>query len=131
RRGDRGDRGDRGGDRGDRGDSRREQFQAEPMPAAELPPPSPEEIGDAEGIVEVSGKGFGFLRDPKRGFAQHPNDVFVTPELCRSYNLRDGQWVKGNTRRGNRGSQLFRITEINGCDPEKALHNPAFDELTV
>jgi transcription termination factor Rho len=133
RRGDRGDRedrrGDRGGDRGDRND-RREDYR-EPAPAAELPPPTPEEIGDAEGIVEVSGKGFGFLRDPKRGFAQHPNDVFVTPELCRSYNLRDGQWVKGNTRRGNRGAQLFRIIEINGGDPDKALHNPAFDELTV
>lgn len=128
RRGDEGGRRDRGGDRGD---SRGEDFRAEAAPAAELPPPREDEIGDAEGIVEVSGKGFGFLRDPKRGFAQHPNDVFVTPELCRSYNLRDGQWVKGNTRRGNRGSQLFRITEINGGDPEKALHNPAFDELTV
>ncbi len=96
-----------------------------------MPPPREDEIGDAEGIVEVSGKGFGFLRDPKRMFAQHPNDVFVTPELCRAYNLRDGQWVKGNTRRGNRGAQLFRITEINGGDPEKSLQLPSFDELTV
>jgi transcription termination factor Rho len=113
-----------------RRDDRREDSRVE-QPQAELPPPREDEIGDAEGIVEVSGKGFGFLRDPKRGFAQHPNDVFVTPELCRSYNLRDGQWVKGNTRRGNRGSQLFRITEINGDDPEKSLTLPSFDELTV
>jgi len=139
---DRGDRRDRGGrnDRGDRGDrddrrgrdeSSREDFRADQGSSAELPPPREDEIGDAEGIVEVSGKGFGFLRDPKRMFAQHPNDVFVTPELCRTYNLRDGQWVKGNTRRGNRGSQLFRITEINGGDPEKSLQLPSFDELTV
>ncbi len=94
-------------------------------------PPRDEEIADAEGIVEVSGKGFGFLRDAKRGFTQHPSDVFVTPELCRSYNLRDGQWVKGQTRRGNRGAQLFRITEINGDDPQKAATLPTFDELTV
>ncbi len=104
-------------------------------PRAESPrveaPPREEELGEAEGIVEVSGKGFGFLRDPKRGFAQHPNDVFVTPELCRSYNLRDGQWVKGQTRRGNRGAQLFRLTEINGGDPAKAQNLPTFDELTV
>jgi len=128
---DRGDRGDRGGrvDRNDRADGI-EYLQPEP-PRAELPPPREDEIGDAEGIVEVSGKGFGFLRDPKRTFAQHPNDVFVTPELCRAYNLRDGQWVKGQTRRGNRGSQLFKITSINGDEPEKSLHLPAFDELTV
>ncbi|HYR59658.1 MAG TPA: transcription termination factor Rho, partial [Chthoniobacteraceae bacterium] len=105
------------------------------MPATDAPrmdlPPAPEEIGEAEGIVEVSGKGFGFLRDPKRGFAQHPNDVFVTPELCRSYGLRDGQWVKGETRRGNRGAQLFRLTEINGEPPQNATALPTFDELTV
>ena len=101
------------------------------MESAELPPPREDEIGEAEGIVEVSGKGFGFLRDQKRTFAQHPQDVFVTPELCRAYNLRDGQWVKGQTRRGNRGSQLFKITSINGDDPDKSLHLPAFDELTV
>jgi transcription termination factor Rho len=118
----------RGDDR--RGDDRRDDSRFSEPARAEVPPRE-DEIGDAEGIVEVSGKGFGFLRDPKRSFAQHPNDVFVTPELCRAYNLRDGQWVKGNTRRGNRGSQLFRITEINGGDPEKSLTLPTFDELTV
>ena len=132
-RGDRGDRGDRGeradrGARGERGDHA-EPAQAEAQQFEQ--PPREDEIGDAEGIVEVSGKGFGFLRDPKRTFAQHPNDVFVTPELCRAYNLRDGQWVKGLTRRGNRGAQLFKITEINGDDPDKSLRLPAFDELTV
>ncbi len=102
----------------------------EHAPRPEIPPRD-EEVGEAEGIVEVSGKGFGFLRDPKRGFAQHPSDVFVTPELCRSHNLRDGQWVKGQTRRGNRGAQLFRLTEINGDAPEQAANLPAFEELTV
>jgi transcription termination factor Rho len=90
-----------------------------------------EELGEAEGLVEVSGKGFGFLRDPKRGYAQHPNDVFVTPEICRTYNLRDGQWVKGDTRRGNRGAQLFRLTEINGDPAADSENLPVFDELTV
>ncbi len=103
---------------------------SERSPQVELPPRD-EEIADAEGLVEVSGKGFGFLRDAKRGFTQNPSDVFVTPELCRAHNLRDGQWVKGQTRRGNRGAQLFRITEINGDPAEKAATLPTFDELTV
>jgi transcription termination factor Rho len=114
-----------------RQDSREDQYLSEPVGAPEVVSGVPEELGEAEGIVEVSGKGFGFLRDPKRGFAQHPNDVFVTPELCRSYGLRDGQWVKGETRRGNRGAQLFRITEINGDSPQSATTLPTFDELTV
>ncbi|MDQ3625034.1 MAG: transcription termination factor Rho [Verrucomicrobiota bacterium] len=90
-----------------------------------------EELGTGEGIVEISGKGFGFIRDPNRGFAQHPSDIFVTPEVVRSFNLRDGQWLKGQIRRGNRGAQLYRLQEINGEAPELSRTQPAFDELTV
>ncbi len=94
--------------------------------------PAPEEdLGTSEGIVEISGKGFGFIRDPKRGFAQHPADIFVTPEVVRRFNLRDGQWIKGEIRRGGRGSQLHRLVSVNGDDPEKCRTLPAFDELTV
>ena len=84
----------------------------------------------AEGIVEVSGKGFGFLREPKRNFVQTPADVFVTPEVCRKYNLRDGQWIKGEVRRSSRGPQLFRLVTLNGEDPEKFRNLPNFEELT-
>ena len=66
-----------------------EQVQAEP------------EFG--EGIIEISGKGFGFLRDSKRNFVQTPQDIFVTPEIVRRFGLRDGMWIYGETRRGSRG----------------------------
>jgi len=101
------------------------------QPLAPLPEEPRGEPVFAEGIVEVSGKGFGFLRDPKRSFAQHPSDVFVTPEVCRRYNLRDGVWIRGEIRRGNRGPQLYRLTEIEGEDPEKINNLPMFDELTT
>ena len=39
--------------------------------------PAEPEFGD--GIIEISGKGFGFLRDAKRNFVQAPQDIFVTP----------------------------------------------------
>ena len=60
-----------------------------PYPAESDSDPKQEPVF-AEGIVEVSGKGFGFLRDPKRNFVQSPTDVFVTPEVFRRYALRDG-----------------------------------------
>ncbi len=100
-----------------------------PRPEQPRHEPAPPFFG--EGIVEVSGKGFGFLRDPKRNFVQNPQDIFVTPEIVRRYNLRDGMWLKGEIRRGGRGPQLFRLTEVNGDDPEKCRNLPAFDELTV
>lgn len=93
--------------------------------------PKPEELSDGEGLVEISGKGFGFIRDPKRNFAQAPNDIFVTPEMVKIFHLRDGQWLKGVVRRGPRGAQLHKLELINGDPAEKVKNLPAFDELTV
>jgi transcription termination factor Rho len=120
---------------------------ASPSPAAETEPvePSPakdrEDSGVAveasrpepvygEGLIEVSGKGFGFLRDPKRNYMQSPQDIFVTPEVVRKHALRDGLWIKGEIRRGSRGPQLFKLVSINNEDPDKYRNLPVFEELT-
>src|SRR5512132_776137 len=84
-----------------------------------------------EGVIEISGKGFGFLRDPKRNFVQTPQDIFVTPEIIRRFALRDGMWIQGETRRGNRGPQLTRLLKINDEEPTKYRDLPAFEELTT
>jgi transcription termination factor Rho len=106
-----------------------------PAPALQSPEPRPPAPAAppvfAEGIVEVSGKGFGFLRESRRNFTQSNNDIFVTPELVRRYGLRDGIWVKGEIRRGNRGPQMFRLVEIEGADPEAFPQLPVFEELTT
>ena len=132
----RGQRNDRRGGRHDdrRNDDRRQQeptFNDAPQETLTTAPSPEDELGIGEGIVEISGKGFGFLRDPKKGYTQNPSDIFVTPEIARNFNLRDGQWIKGHIRRGNRGPQLYKLLEVNGQDPELSREQPAFDELTV
>ncbi len=117
------DRNDRN-DRGDRGEP-----QGGGAQVYERDPDQPIEY--SEGILELSGKGFGFLREAKRQFAQHPLDTFVTPEVCRRFNLRDGMMIKGETRRSNRGPQMYKLTSIHGEDPEKQRTAPIFEELTV
>jgi transcription termination factor Rho len=92
-------------------------------------PPREPEYG--EGIIEISGKGFGFLRDAKRNFVQTPQDIFVTPEIVRRFQLRDGMWVYGETRRGNRGPQLTRLLKINDEEPTKYQDLRPFEELTT
>jgi transcription termination factor Rho len=129
RRGGRDDRRNRREDH--RADLSQDQPQYDPPQTAPLDPPKPEDLGLGEGMIEISGKGFGFLRDPKRNFSQHPNDIFVPPEIVRCHGLRDGQWIKCQTRRNPRGFQLHALLEVNGDSPEKAKHLPAFDELTV
>ena len=99
----------------------------ETAPAAETPKYEP---AFGEGLIEVSGKGFGFLRDPKRNYTQSPQDIFVTPEVVRKHALRDGLWIKGEIRRGSRGPQLFKLALINSEDPEKYRNLPVFEELT-
>jgi transcription termination factor Rho len=84
-----------------------------------------------EGIIEISGKGFGFLRDPKRNFVQTPQDIFVTPEIVRRFGLRDGMWIYGETRRGSRGPQLIKLLTVNGEDPAKYQGLRPFEELTT
>ncbi len=119
--------GDRNQDRGPRDNGDGPADAGEPLDTGE---PEGEPVF-AEGIVEVSGKGFGFLRNPKRNFTQSNNDIFVTPEVVRRHNLRDGVWIKGQIRRGSRGPQLFVCTEIEGEDPEKFSNPPIFEELTT
>src|SRR5437763_16965949 len=74
----------------------------------------PREPEFGEGIIEISGKGFGFLRDPKRNFVQAPQDIFVTPEIVRRFALRDGMWIYGETRRGSRGRQVVKLLTRHG-----------------
>jgi transcription termination factor Rho len=135
RGGNRGDRNERGGDRPDRHErhqgSRRDDHEHGGDSSQPLPPPTPEELSPGEGIIEISGKGFGFLRDAKRNYVQSPADIFVSPEMVRRFNLRDGQLVQGDVRRGGRGQQMHEIRTVNGDPPEASRTQPPFDELTV
>ncbi len=105
--------------------------QASPAPAPARPEGPPPEPTYAEGVVEVSGKGFGFLREARRAYAATQNDIFITPEVIREHNLRDGVYIKGETRRGPRGIQLFRCVEIERKDPSAYVNIPYFEELTT
>jgi transcription termination factor Rho len=103
----------------------------QPAQRPELREPEPEELVTCEGLCEISGKGFGFLRDIKRSFQSHPSDVFVTPEAVKKHNLRDGHWLKIEARKGNRGLQVHRVLTINDKDPDVARNWPAYEDLTT
>ncbi|MES2660878.1 MAG: transcription termination factor Rho [Verrucomicrobiota bacterium] len=84
---------------------------------------------EADGMLELAPKGFGFLRIPGKNFEQARDDVFVTPETIRKYNLRLGQWIHGLYQEGPRGPQLVEISKVNDMTPEEASKLPHFDEL--
>jgi transcription termination factor Rho len=125
-------RGERGGERPERGgegprnQEQRPQFtqEREPEPEKPLGPPEP-----ANGILEMSPKGYGFLRQRDRGYAQHPQDAFIAPEFIRKYGLREGMQVVGVQCKGQRGPQITEVTEVNGRNPFVMRDLPLFEEL--
>lgn len=83
------------------------------------------------GILEISPKGFGFIRLKEKNFAQSVTDTFVTPEMVRKYGLRDGVWMEGDFRKGHRGPQLTELKTVNGLPPDHYRQLPIFEELTA
>lgn len=84
---------------------------------------------DTNGLLELAPKGFGFLRVANKNFEQARDDVFVSPEIIRTYNLRLGHWIHGTYQNGPRGPQLVEVSLINDLPPEEASKLPHFDEL--
>ena len=126
---DRGDRGnnqerDRGNnqdrDRNDRGGNQERDREPEKLQG---PPEA------AEGILELSPKGHGFLRVREKLYAQLPQDVFVHADLIRKFALREGMCLKGESRRNSRGLQMTEVETINGRKPEEIKDLPLFEEL--
>ncbi len=96
------------------------------------PPKKIELTGDpveVNGMLELAPKGFGFLRTLDKGLVQATDDVFVTPELIRTFGLRLGVWIHGEAKQGPKGLQLFKIAEVNGKPADEARKLPHFEEL--
>ncbi len=98
-------------------------------PAYTPPPPRPTVI--VEGLLEISDKGYGFLRDPKNNYLPLRTDVFVLPDVIRVNNLREGLMLKGEMVQSNRGPQLRNLQEINGGSVDKYRDLVPFDQLTT
>ena len=85
------------------------------------------------GYLEISEKGFGFLRSSENHFQPKPSDIFVTPDTIKKNFLREGCLVGGNLQPPHRGSspQLKDVDKVNGMpfvDYTKAMR---FENLTT
>lgn len=82
------------------------------------------------GILNITADNYGFLRTENYNLST--NDYFVSPQLIRRFNLREGDEVKGYLRK-KRGDERFQalnyIKEVNGLAPEKLFKRPKFERL--
>jgi transcription termination factor Rho len=93
---------------------------------------SGEEI-TAEGVIEVLQDGFGFLRSPAANYQAGQDDIYVSPQQVRRYNMRTGDTIEGEIRSPKDGERYFalvKVHKINFDDPESIRHRINFDNLT-
>lgn len=84
-----------------------------------------------EGILEVLGDGYGFLR--MDNYLPGAKDIYVSPSQIRRFNLKTGDRVKGKIRipkENEKFSALLFLIEVNGDNPEDAKKRRNFEDLT-
>ncbi len=89
-----------------------------------LGPPEP-----VDGLLEITPKGFGFLRVQSNDFDAFAESVYVSQEMIRKFGLRPAVWIHGLACRHDRGILLTEIKSVNGVSAEEARKHPHFDEL--
>jgi len=87
----------------------------------------------AEGVLEIINEGYGFLRNPDHNYLPGQDDVYVSPNLIRFYELKTGDTITGQIRAPKEKEKYFALTSvetINYKEPEKAKKRVAFEHLT-
>src|SRR5262245_63333378 len=75
----------------------------------------------AQGVLELHPKGYGFLRNPAKSYAALPGDPYVPAPLIQQHHLREGLLLAGPVEAGKKGAgpRLTRLEGIEGEVPDK------------
>ncbi len=83
------------------------------------------------GVLEVLADGYGFLRSDN--YQSGENDVYVSSNQIRRFNLKTGDFIVGNTRmqhEGERYQALLYVQTVNGDKVDVSIRRKAFEDLT-
>src|SRR5258706_12141366 len=85
------------------------------------------------GYLEISEKGFGFLRSAENHFQPKPTDIFVTPDTIKKNFLREGCFVEDPTQPPHRGTspQLKEVQKVNEMPFSEHTKAMRFENLTT
>ena len=62
-----------------------------------------------EGVLEILQDGFGFLRSSDSSYLAGPDDVYVSPNQIRRFNLHTGDTVSGSVRPPKDSERYFAL----------------------
>jgi transcription termination factor Rho len=85
------------------------------------------------GVLEVGGRGSGFLRRREAGYLPANGDVHVGERLIRQFGLRPGDEIAGSVRSASKGKSpsLETITSVLGKPPADLRERPEFSRLAA
>jgi len=91
-------------------------------------------VGEAAylGVLELNGKGSGFIRCREANYLPSDRDIHVSRQLIQQYGLRTGDEITGVVGAppgGGKSQPLTKITAINGRPPEQIEGRPDFNRL--
>jgi transcription termination factor Rho len=90
-----------------------------------------EVLGD--GVLDILQEGYGFLRSANDSYVSGPDDIYVSPNQVRRFNLSTGDVVTGKIRAPKKGEKYFalvKVLEVNGDKPENIRNRIPFSSLT-
>ncbi len=85
------------------------------------------------GYLEISEKGFGFLRSAENRFQPKPTDIFVTLDTIKKSFLREGSLITGTLQPPHRGTspQLKEVIKVNDMAFADYTKATRFENLTT
>ena len=88
--------------------------------------------GEVEGLLEITDKGHGFLRDLENNYRTMPRDPFIGRQMIEKAYLRDGVFLRARTA-GQRGPspEIREILTVNGHDAQTCIELKPFEDFTV
>ncbi len=90
-----------------------------------------EVLGD--GVLDILQEGYGFLRSSNDSYVSGPDDIYVSPNQIRRFNLSTGDVVTGKIRAPKKGEKYFalvKVSEVNEDSPENIRSRIPFSSLT-
>ena len=87
----------------------------------------------SQGILEVMGDGYGFLRSPDFNYLPGPDDIYVSPSQIKRFGLRTGHQISGKIRppkAKERFYALLKVDMVNEKPPDDVKQSILFDNLT-
>ena len=90
-----------------------------------------EVLGD--GVLDILQEGYGFLRSSNDSYVSGPDDIYVSPNQIRRFNLLTGDVVTGKIRAPKKGEKYFalvKVSEVNEDSPENIRNRIPFSSLT-